>query len=220
MGWHALHAAQHQTIEAVVAFEPDPFNAWLLDRNLSANGIDKVVVSTCAVGAKTGVARLFRYKGSNFGRHSIVADYGFGSRTVQLTDLDSALAGMQFGGQRVAALKIDVEGYEPAVIEGASQTLTRTDVVITEYSPDLSRAGALSSNNMIEHLHNAGFTPFVLRSTGGTVRIDLGELRGLDGSIDVIWAKSGVARVVNEKERGSITLLEIAEQNKHIVKEI
>ena len=51
LGWHALHAAQHQTVAAVVAFEPDPFNAWLLDRNLSANGIDKVVVAS-AVGRK------------------------------------------------------------------------------------------------------------------------------------------------------------------------
>ena len=218
MGWHALHAAQHQTIEAVVAFEPDPFNAWLLDRNLSANGIDKVVVSACAVGAKPGVARLFRYKGSNFGRHSIVADYGFGSRTVPLTDLDSALARMQFGGQRIAALKIDVEGYEPAVIEGARETLARTDVLITEYSPDLSRAGALSISDMIERLHGAGFTPFALRNTGGTVRVDLAELRGLDGSIDLIWAKPDAVRAMNEKERGKITLLEIAEQNKIIVK--
>ncbi len=219
MGWHALHAATHPTIEAVIAFEPDPFNAWLLDRNLSANGIDKVVVSASAVGAKPGVARLFRYKGSNFGRHSIVADYGFGSRAVPLTDLDSALTRMQFGSQRIVALKIDVEGYEPAVIEGASQTLARTDVIVTEYSPDLSRAGALSSNDMMERLHNAGFTPFVLRRTGGTVRIDIAELRGLEGSIDVIWGKANVAQAMNEKERGSITLLEIAEQNKQIVKE-
>ncbi len=172
----------------------------------------------CAVGVKAGVARLFRYKGSNFGRHSIVADHGFGSRSVPVIDLDSALAGMQFGGQRIAAIKIDVEGYEPAVVEGARETLARTDVVITEYSPDLSRAGALTTSGMIERLQSAGFTPFALRNSGGTVRIDLAELSGLDGSIDLIWAKAEVVPMINEKERGKTTLLEIAGQNKIVVK--
>ena len=30
LGWHSLHASQHETVDTVVAFEPDPFNAWLL----------------------------------------------------------------------------------------------------------------------------------------------------------------------------------------------
>ncbi len=220
VGWHALHAAQHQTIEAVIAFEPDPFNAWLLDRNLSANKIDKAIVSACAVGAKPGIARLFRYKSSNFGRHSAAVDHGYGSRNVPLMDLDSALAGMNFGGRAICALKIDVEGYEPAVIEGARASLARTDVVIAEYSPELSRAGALSTVEMTARLHDAGFTPFALRSNGGTVRIELDELRSFDGSIDVIWAKTGVAPAMNEKVRGTMTLLEIAEQNKRVVKPV
>jgi FkbM family methyltransferase len=218
MGWHALHAATHQTVEAVIAFEPDPLNAWLLDRNLLANKIDKVIVCACAVGAKPGVARLFRYKSSNFGRHSAAVDHGFGSRSVPVSDLDSALAGLNFGGRTISVLKIDVEGYEPAVIEGARETLARTEVVITEYSPDLSRAGALSISDMLAQLQDAGFIPFVLRDNGGTVRIDAGELRGLEGSIDVIWAKPEVVKGVNEKARGAATLLEIAEQNKRVVK--
>jgi len=218
LGWHALHAAQHKTIEAVIAFEPDPFNAWLLDRNASENRIDKDVVNASAVGATPGTVRLFRYKGSNLGRHSVATDYGYGSRSVPLTDLDSALTRLKFAGRPIAALKIDVEGYEPAVIEGASQTLARTDVVITEYSPDLSRADTLSTNDMITRLHDAGFTPFVLRVNGGTVRINLDELRGLDGSVDVIWARTDAMHAMNEKVREKITLLEIAEQNKRVVK--
>ena len=91
-------------------------------------------------------------------------------------------------------------------------------MVITEYSPDLSRADALSTNDMITRLHDAGFTPFVLRVNGGTVRINLDELRGLDGSVDVIWARTDAMHAMNEKVREKITLLEIAEQNKRVVK--
>ena len=66
LGWHADHAAQHPCVETVVAFEPDPFNAWLLDRNLTENGIGNAIVSNAAVGAQSGNVRLNRYKSSNF----------------------------------------------------------------------------------------------------------------------------------------------------------
>lgn len=45
LGWYAVHAAQHTAVETVIAFEPDSFNGWLLDRNLSLNGIDNVIVN-------------------------------------------------------------------------------------------------------------------------------------------------------------------------------
>ena len=91
LGWYAVHAAKHKAVETVVAFEPDLFNAWLLGRNLSLNCIDNVVVSTCAVGARRGLVRLHRYKDSNRGRHSVLADYGRGSQIVPVTDLDTEL---------------------------------------------------------------------------------------------------------------------------------
>jgi hypothetical protein len=50
------------------------------------------------------------------------------------------------------------------------------------------------------------------------VRINLDELRGLDGSVDVIWARTDAMHAMNEKVREKITLLEIAEQNKRVVK--
>jgi FkbM family methyltransferase len=187
LGWHSLHAAQYEAVDTVVAFEPDPFNAWLLDRNLSLNGIDKVVVSTCAVGARRGSVRLHRYKSSNCGRHSILADYGFGSRTVPITDLDSALDALELADRRVLILKIDVEGYEPAVIAGAKRTLARTDVVITECSPNLSRSGGLSTDEMLDRLHTGGFIPHGFATDGRIAQISVDELRRVEGQVDVIW---------------------------------
>jgi FkbM family methyltransferase len=222
LGWHAVHAARQHTIETLVAFEPDPFNAWLLDRNLAANDVENAVVDTRAVGAKPGLAQMHRYKSSNFGRHSLAADYGFGSRAVAVTDLDGALAGLGLGERAVAVIKIDVEGFEPAVIAGAGRTLARTQAIILEYSPDLSRAGSLSTDDMLATLQTAGFTPFVLRSDGGTARATIDELRGLEGSLDVIWLRAEtmtpeVKRAMNEKERGTVTIDQIADQNKRVI---
>jgi FkbM family methyltransferase len=190
LGWHSLHAAQHEAVDAVVAFEPDAFNAWLLDRNLSLNGIDKVIVNTCAVGAQCGSIRLHHYRSTNYGRHSILADYGLGSRMVPITDLDSALDALGLPDRRVLILKIDVEGYEPAVVAGAKRTLARTDVVIIEYSPDLSRSGGLSADEMLGRLHAAGFIPHRFATDGRIEEIAVDHLRQVEGQIDVIWIRA------------------------------
>jgi FkbM family methyltransferase len=224
LGWHTLHAARHPNVETVVAFEPDPFNAWLLERNLSENGIENVVVDSRAVGATPSLAKLYRYKSANFGRHSLAADHGHGSRSVPLTDLDGALLNLGFGERPVSLIKIDVEGYEPAVIAGAQRTLDRTDALILEYSPELSQSGGLSVRDMMGRLDSLGFTPFVLLAAGGTVRTNLDELRNLSGSLDVIWVRTErlpeLSRGISESARGTFSLQEIAEQNKRIVKPI
>jgi FkbM family methyltransferase len=193
LGWHALHAAQHEAVDTVVAFEPDSFNAWLLDRNLTLNGIEKVIVCAAAVGAQCGSARLHRYKGSNRGRHSILANYGLGSRRIPMSDLDSALAALGLSDQRILVLKIDVEGYEPAVIEGAQRTLSRTDVAIVEHSPDLSRTGGLSADTMLDRLQACGLIPHRLTRGGGVEKLAIGDLRQLVGQMDVIWIRAGEA---------------------------
>jgi len=224
IGWHALHAARHRQIEAVVAFEPDPFNAWLIERNLSENGIDKVIVDARAVGTAPGVARLFRYKSSNFGRHSLAIDHGYGSRAVPVTDLDGALAGLGYADRPIALLKIDAEGYEPAIVAGAQQVLTRTDAIILEYSSELNLAGGPAAHAMLERLHSWGFTPFALRGDGGIVPVTGDELRRFTGALDLIWVKTGrlaaLADGLHERDRGALSLQTIAEQNLRVVKPI
>jgi FkbM family methyltransferase len=193
VGWHSIHAAQHDSVETAIAFEPDAFNVWLLDRNLTLNGIDKVIINNCAVGKECGVVRLNRYKSSNYGRHSVLTDYGYGSRIVPITDLDTALSALGFSHCRIVILKIDVEGYEPAVILGAMQTLARTDVVIIEHSPALSRSGGLSAADMVGSLYAAGFTPHRLATEGHIIAITPSDLKNLEGVVDVIWTRTANA---------------------------
>ncbi len=219
LGWHALHAAKHPNVERVVAFEPDPFNAWLLERNLAENGIGNVILDTRAVGAASGVAQFYRYKSSNAGRHSLAVDHGYGSRFVVTTGLDGALAGMGFGERRIALIKIDVEGYEPAVIAGASTALERTDALIVEHSPDWSRTAGLSAEDALRRLESLHFVPFVLLSTGGTARTSYDALSEFQGSLDVVFvAPERVAALTQGSEDAADAgaLLAIAERNKRV----
>lgn len=190
LGWHAVHAAQHDCVTTVVAFEPDPTNAWLLDRNLTLNAIDKVVVYPGAVGATVGRAQLHRYKPSNNGRHSLIQDYGLGSRMVPLTSVDSALEALGLAQEPVLLMKVDVEGFEPAVLAGATGTLARADVVITEYSPQLSRAGNLSIEDMVDRMLAAGFVPHQLaEASSRAVGIAPEALRRIEDQTDILWIK-------------------------------
>jgi len=191
LGWHTIHAVQHASVEAAVAFEPDAFNAWLLDRNLTVNNVDNVIINACAVGARRGTVRLNRYKRSNYGRHSVLTEYGYGSRMVPMTDLDSALDAARFSDRRVLVLKIDVEGYEPAVIAGAKQTLARTDVVVMEDSPALSRSGGLSRLEMLGTLQAAGFAPHMFAGEGRLSEVTMEELQSFEFPEDVIWIRTG-----------------------------
>jgi len=189
LGWHAVHAAQYSSVETVVAFEPDTFNARLLERNLAANAVENAVVSNAAVGAQCGSIRLHSYKSSNYGRHSLLTDYGYGSRMVPMVDLDSALEKLGLADRRVNVLKIDVEGYEPAVIAGATQTLERTAAVILEYSPDLSSAGGLSGHAMLDRLFSAGFESFALDDQGTAIPVSIEKLRSFKGQMDLVMMK-------------------------------
>jgi len=193
LGWHTVHAAQYPAVETVVAFEPDAFNAWLLDRNLALNKVDKAVVSASAVGAQCGLARLYRYRSTNFGRHTLLTDYGYGSRLVPLVDLDSALQALGLGDRRVLLLKIDVEGYEPAVIEGAARTLARTGAVVLEYSPDLGQVGGWSAGTMVERLAAAGLTPHRFVDDHRIAAMTIAELRQTTGQMDVIWLEGAAS---------------------------
>jgi len=189
MGWHAVHASRHPAVETVVAFEPDAFNAWLLERNLSINKVSNVVVCAHALGARPGLAKLHRYKPSNLGRHSLIADYGRDAKLVPVRDLDGTLDDLNLADRRILLLKIDVEGYEPAVIDGASRALIRADVVVIECSPALSGAGGLSIDRMIDRLHHYGFKSSALGADGRLTAVAPERVRAIEGQMDVIWTR-------------------------------
>jgi FkbM family methyltransferase len=209
IGWHAIHAARHESVATVAAFEPDPFNAWLLDRNLSVNKTDNVVVSACAVGARRGSIRLYRYKDSNRGRHSVLGNLGFGSRTVPIIDLDAALDNLGLGNEPVLLIKVDVEGYEPEVVAGARRTLARADMVIMEYSPGMSRRGGLSPETMLDQLCGAGLVPYRLEdhdwaAAEAAAGQQTPERSAFEGQMDLVWIRPGSEQALAHTASGNL----------------
>ena len=102
---------------AVWAFEPNPANARFLRRHVQINGLANVHVTEAAVAAAEGVARFDFGTGSGTGR--LAAGGALEVRTLRLDDFCDAHA------VAPSAIKVDVEGAEREVLEGARDTLAR-----------------------------------------------------------------------------------------------
>jgi FkbM family methyltransferase len=94
----------------VVAAEPHPFNAAQILRNARANGVGNLAVLPCAVSGRAGEVRIVDHSNS-----SVVADGGIPVPAVRLDDLRTGC---------VRFLKIDVEGLEDEVLDGAGEILS------------------------------------------------------------------------------------------------
>jgi FkbM family methyltransferase len=101
---------------AVVAFEPDAANYAILKANQRVNGLaTRLSAENKAVGATEG-ATAFR---SGRGSESRLTPAEIDAAKVAVVTLDA-----YFADRRVDILKIDVEGYEEAVLRGAHRLLT------------------------------------------------------------------------------------------------
>lgn len=115
----------------VHAFEPVPDNCLVLNANLAVNGITNCTTVQAAVGAERGTASL---DGESIGtRRGSAGEVG-------ILTLDEYCSQMSVG--RVDAIKIDVEGYELKVLEGARELLSTLPRIDLEVHHDLmSRYG-------------------------------------------------------------------------------
>ncbi len=135
VGVYTVYAAVAREAR-VYAFEPEAQNFALLNRNIGANGLGRLVVAFCAALADVRtVDRLYLAEGTaGSSCHSFGSEVGFdleprpaahvqGCLSLRLDDLVSE------GVVPVPRyVKIDVDGFEHKVVAGARRTLERPEV--------------------------------------------------------------------------------------------
>ncbi|MCK7580320.1 MAG: FkbM family methyltransferase [Chromatiales bacterium] len=133
IGYYTLAAARHVGASGMVyAFEPLALNQRFLAGHIQANALSNVRLIDACVGAVPGTARFHQGQGSGRGRLS-----ERGALEVRVVTLDDLL---QSGDIRPPTLlKIDVEGAEYDVLQGAADLLQqhRPSILLSVHSEHL-----------------------------------------------------------------------------------
>jgi len=140
----------------VFAFEPDPVNFAILKKNIALNNCANVVLEQKAVSNKSGKLTLY-INDENRGDHRIY-DSGDERKTVEIevTRLDDYVK------SPINFLKMDVQGAEIFVLEGAEQTLqkSKTLKIFSEFWPTAIKEALREPMDFFSILKNAGFSFF------------------------------------------------------------
>jgi FkbM family methyltransferase len=110
----------------VIAFEPGPSTVRHLTANLALNGVDNCTIVPAAVGSQPGTIQFATSAAFTAGAHIVHAAHAAAPPStieVPVITLDGWLTSA--GVDRVAFIKLDVEGYEPWALEGARTLIER-----------------------------------------------------------------------------------------------
>ena len=172
----------------VLAVEPEPGNLKLLERNLESNHLTNVEVHACAVGGSEGPAMLGLYKPSNRGRHSIVDLNMKSAIQVSMKRLDDLTSKVGDGATTWSMVKMDVEGYEPFVIEGACETLSRTKTLVLEYSPDFLRKAGVAPASLFDAL-SANFSRIFRFDRADLVEVTVKDCLASEAQVELLFER-------------------------------
>jgi FkbM family methyltransferase len=149
IGYYSLVARAYNPGMIIHAFEPLPAANKYLRKNASLNKFNDIVISNFALSNSNGKATFFSYKNPKFmyvedhlrGDSSLVSSkYNKDARIefeVNTTTLDDYVKEHLDQGTKVDLLKIDTEGSENLVFEGAVKVLTdHRPVILCEIIKD------------------------------------------------------------------------------------
>jgi FkbM family methyltransferase len=169
----------------VYAFEPEPENfSFLLETIASRRAQGAIIPIHAAVGDRAGSVDLWRNP-AHPGDHRVASETfrqqagaSIGTIEVRLVSLDGFLASTEDPAAPVAFVKIDVQGYEPAVCRGMAGLLERCpDVAVAiELAPTELAAQGFGLADVVGPLRDRGHSIHHLAKDGGLTPFEQGSL--------------------------------------------
>lgn len=143
----------------VFAFEPDPENFRLLERNIQLNDFGNITVVPKAVSDVRGTTQLF-LDAANYGAPSLCQSNvptPQGTVEVEMVRLDDFFGGMAWT-QAIDLLRMDVQGAERLVLDGAGKLLEHPRLLIVmEFWPVGLRNLGTDPQQFLTWLEDCGF---------------------------------------------------------------
>jgi FkbM family methyltransferase len=172
VGWHTALASSAVGVDGqVYAIEPNPDNARLIAHTIERNQLSNVHLVPIALGESTGFAAFRSAIGSNGGflnhdeRDSLDPNVTI-VPTMRFDDLHIP---------RVDVVKIDVEGAEPIVFRGATETIGRDHpVIVFEFSCEMTeRVAGVAPRDHLKMFESYGYAlSLIERPDGELVPVD------------------------------------------------
>jgi len=142
----------------VFAFEPSPLASGVIEKTIVDAAIENVTLSKAAVGRRTGSAVLFLPTTQHLHSPSILqSDPEFTPLKIPVVALD------QFepleNVPRTRLVKMDVEGYEPDVLDGMENLIKagRVENIICEFNSGWLHRNSTTPKQLLERFMDLGY---------------------------------------------------------------
>jgi FkbM family methyltransferase len=186
IGYFSLIALGKLNVPRVYSFEPMNYNVRQIERTMKRNKLDsnRWKVYQNAVGSVAGLVVSLRTPDArnNAGNHKIVASSGTVDGKVYGDDFVHTVRLDQVVDEDISFMKIDVEGWEGFVFDGASELFRKRKVyrVLIEYT-DVKTSGC-NVQKMFQWFKDMGYE--LTNSSGGK---DVGR------DVNIMWTLKRVA---------------------------
>lgn len=173
-GHYALTAAKRVgPTGQVIAFEPHPETFAMLEANCQLLEVDNVDAVQAGLGSEDGTLRFYT-DSENPGGHSYfdwnLRSEAARSETARVYALDSYLS-RRNNGQRVSVIKIDVQGFEANVLNGAVGVIERDrPAVFCEVTPGALEKAGSSVNEVLDFFRERDYSMKILIDGSGGPR--------------------------------------------------
>lgn len=129
IGIHSLTAAAANSQISIYSFEPEIINYNCFLKNIILNEFDNIIPFRMGVGNILSNVFLNINEGWNKGRHSMKVNFSGSNKkiSIPITQLDSF---RHYIDSQYLLLKIDVEGFEKEVLEGAKLLLNQVENIV------------------------------------------------------------------------------------------
>lgn len=171
IGFFAVQMAQAVGPDgAIYAFEPLERNAAMLEQSIAENGFGgRLRLERAAVSSRTGTSQLhFAAETLNTGGAFVSAGPVTGLGALQSTAVRTVGLDEYPCRRPVRLLKMDVEGAEPSVVDGARRLLAEDrPIIVSEVHPEqLARVSGVTPAAFLAQMADLGYHPCRITPTG------------------------------------------------------